>query len=86
MKPKDNSIDDPSAQTAGWQGQPGRELTNYALTLDAVKKRAQKFGKSAATCLNMTWMIGFRRGESYRKKSLVARGSTEKPLVGRCGA
>ena len=45
MKPKDNSIDDPSAQTAGWQGQPGRELTNYALTLDAVKKRAHEIRK-----------------------------------------
>jgi len=47
MKPKDNSIDDPSAQTAGWQGQPGRELTNYALTLDAVKKTGPRNSERA---------------------------------------
>jgi len=42
MKSKGNSINEPGAQTAGWRDQPGREVTNYTLTLEAVRKRAHE--------------------------------------------
>ena len=45
MKPKDNAVDQLSAQTAVREDYPDHRVTSYPLTLEAVRNRAHEIGR-----------------------------------------